>query len=134
MRLAFFGALVIGGGIFYTVSMVDRGLHYTQIKAQVTSATVDCYVESGRSNIVKKGTKELAYMDCEMAPFAAKEFGFSESAIKKRAKLKFSFKSPADGSTQYGEHEVSDAGVDYKYGQTVMVYGHKSEPKKYRWY
>jgi hypothetical protein len=134
MRLAMFGALAIGGGIFYTVSMVDRGLHYTQIKAQVTSAAVDCYVKSGRSSVVKKGTKQTAYMDCKMAPFAAKEFGFSASDVKKRAKLKFNYKSPVDGSSQSGEHVVSDADVDYKNGQTVMVYAHTSEPKKYRWF
>jgi hypothetical protein len=133
MRMVVAGIFVLGVGVMYTVSMVDRGLHYTQVKAQVTSAAVDCYVESGRSNIVKKGTKQLAYMDCQMAPFAAKEFGFSASAVKKRAKLKFTYKSPADGSTQSGEHEVSDADVNYKSGQSIDIYGHTSTAKKYRW-
>ena len=133
MGMKFVGLLAVGAGALYAVSMVDRGMNYDMVDTKVTSAIVDCYVKARKSELVEKDSNKTAYMDCSMAPFAAEKFGYDKSDIKKRVKLTFKFKSPVDGSWQAGEHEVNDATSDYKNGQSIQIYGHKNDAKKYRW-
>jgi predicted ferric reductase len=114
------------------VSQVDKTMNYIETDATVTSAKIDCYVKSGKRKLVEKKTDQMAYMDCQLAPFAAKEFGYKESDVHERAKLTFKFKSPVDGSQQKGDHTDNYSG-SYKVGQKIKIYAHKSEPGTSRW-
>jgi hypothetical protein len=127
-KLGVVGLIAVAVGI----SEGDKRLNYVQTDATVTSAKIDCYVKSSKKELVEKTTNKRAYMDCDMAPYAAKEFGYSESDISKRTKLTFKFKSPVDGSQQKGDHTDEYSG-NYKVGQKIQIYAHKSEPAKSRW-
>jgi hypothetical protein len=113
------------------VSEVDKTMNYIQVEAVVTKADVDCFIKAGNESVVEKKNNSLAYMDCEMAPYAAKEYGFKETDISKRTKLAFSYVSPVDGSKQKGTHTQEHA--EYKVGQKIKIYAHKEEPGKNRW-
>ena len=84
------------------VSQADKTMNYIETDAVVTSANIDCYVKAGKRKLVEKKTDKLAYMDCELAPYAAKEFGYDESDVHQRTKLTYKFKSPVDGSSSKG--------------------------------
>ena len=123
--------IVIGAmGTLYGVSMADRSINYIETDAIVTKAEVDCFVKSGRSHIESKATKKMAYMDCEMAPLAAAEFGYKNSDIGKRTKFSYTYLSPVDGSHQKGEHESQN--TQYKTGQKFKIYAHKENPGESR--
>jgi hypothetical protein len=128
-----FGVLAAGIGVVYTVSMVNRAVNYTETPAKVKSVTVDCYVEDGDSKIVKKGSKDRAYMDCAMAPIAAAQFGYKDRHIKKRQTVTFTYSSPVDKAAHDGKHEVNDSDTIYKPGQTIEIYAHTSSADSYRW-
>ena len=120
------GAIAVGVG----VSQADKAMNYTEVQATVTKSIVDCYVKNGKDFIAKKGTDDMAYMDCEMAPYAAEEFGFKKDDIKKRSQYEFTYVSPVDGSKQKGADTNEYAEV--KYGQKIKVFAHKTEPGKSR--
>ena len=113
------------------VSQADKTMNYIETDAIVTSADIDCYVKSGKRKLVEKKTDKMAYMDCKLAPYAAKEFGYDESDVRHRTKLTYKFSSPVDGSSQKGEHVDENSG-DYKVGKKIKIYAHKSEPGKNR--
>ncbi len=122
------GVVAVGFG----VSQADKTMNYVETDAFVTSAKVDCFVKAGKKELVEKKTNRLAYMDCDMAPYAAKEFGYNEFDIHQRTTLAYKFKSPVDGSSQKGDH-VDNYSGSYKVGQKIKIYAHKSEPGKTRW-
>ena len=134
MRAATLGSLFAIGAVatISGVSFADREMNYAETPAVVTAAEVDCYVRARKRELIDKTTNELAYMDCDLAPIAAKMHGFSEADVCKRTKLKFRYVSVADGSKQVGEYE--DKGRTYKVGQKITVYSHKTEPQSVRVY
>jgi hypothetical protein len=107
-------------------------MNYIPTEAIVTSVEIDCSVENSRGKIVEKKTDKKAYMDCEMAPLAAAEFGYDESDIKKRIQFKYKFKSPVDGSLQFGSYTGTGKETAYKNGTKFEVYAHKETPEKSR--
>ncbi len=113
------------------VSQIDKSMNYVEVDAVVTKAAVDCFIKSGNESVVKKDTDKLAYMDCEMAPFAAKEYGFKETDISKRTQYSVSYVSPVDGKKHKGDHTKDY--VAYKVGEKVKVYAHKEDASKMRW-
>lgn len=126
-KLGVVGVIAVAAG----VSQADKTMNYVETDAFVTSAKVDCYVKAGKKELVEKKTNKLAYMDCDMAPYAAEEFGYDKSDIHQRTKLTYKFNSPVDGSSQKGDH-VDNYSGKYKVGQKIKIYAHKSEPGKTR--
>ncbi|MEZ5920698.1 MAG: hypothetical protein R3C60_05040 [Parvularculaceae bacterium] len=129
-QIAIFGGLgaLIGGTMF--VQADDLKKNYTQVDATIKEVKVDCYLRDARRKLVEKDTKELAYMDCALAPFAAKKFGYGEKNIHQRAKISYSFLSPVDRNFYKGEFTRSGDVDKYVKGSTIRVYAHKSEPDK----
>jgi hypothetical protein len=121
-------------GVVVAYNLVDRGLHYQETEAKLMAVKVDCYIKARKKKLVDKDGNELAHMDCKDAPAVAEHFGFKSSDVRKRAVLKFEFKSPVDGSRQTGEHTDNYATADYKVGQTVKIYAHTTEPAQSRWF
>jgi hypothetical protein len=122
--------VVMGIAAAVGISEGDKAVNYTQIDAVVTKSAVDCYVKDGKKYLAEKATDKMAYMDCEIAPFAAKEFGYPESAVKKRSQYEFAYVSPVDGSKQKGKDTNEHAEI--KQGQKIKIYAHKEEPGKSR--
>ncbi len=125
-QLFVIGAIAVGVG----VSQADKTMNYIEVEAVVTKSIVDCYVKSGNDFIAKKGTDDMAYMNCEMAPYAAEQFGFKKEAIQKRSQYEFAYVSPVDGSKQKGADNNEHAEI--KSGQKIKIYAHKKEPGKSR--
>jgi hypothetical protein len=134
LQMKFYGGVIALGVLLYGYSMANKGMNYVETKAYITAVETDCYIEAGRSKIVEEGTKKTAYMDCKMAPMVAKQHDMDESAVRHRSRLKFSYRSPADGSVQTGEHTLRPApeGKYTRDGQ-VMIYAHKEQATKYLW-
>lgn len=132
LKLKMYGALMVVGAVAVGVSEADKTMNYVPTDAVVKSAKVDCYIKSGKRFVAEKATNKMAYIDCDMAPFAAKEFDHEESAIKERVQITYSYKSPVDGSMQTGEYESKDSGVKYRAGTKFKVFAHKEEPGKSR--
>jgi hypothetical protein len=132
LRLKLSAALIVFGAVGVGVSEADKTMNYVPTDAYVKTAKVECFVKSGRKHLVNKGTNSMAYMDCELAPLAAKQFGYDESAVQERVEFTYTYQSPVDGSMQSGKH-VSD-GSDFKYrkGVKFSVYAHKTEAGKSR--
>ena len=126
--------LVVGGiAVFAAVSETDKRMNYVETDAVVTSATYDCFVRNGKKRLVEKKTDELAYMDCDVAPYAAQEFGYEKSDVHKRISMVYRYNSPVDGSRQLGEYKGTGAAeVAYKKGTHFTVYAHKEDPAKSR--
>ena len=121
--------LLVGAG----VSQADKKMNYTPTEAVVTSAVVDCYVESGNEKLVHKDTEELAYIDCDMAPYAAVMNDFDADDVHYRVKFDFAYNSPVDGSRQTGSHTKRGKTADaYKRGHRFTIHAHKEEPSKNR--
>jgi hypothetical protein len=115
------------------VSYSDRALNYAEVDGKITSAQVDCFVKGYNHQLNDKGTTNLAYMDCSMAPLAAAHFGYSASDVQKHIKLTYSFKSPVDGSVHEAKYAENGVTEDYKVGETVKVYANTSDPALSRW-
>ncbi len=124
--------MIMAAGVFVGVSETDKKLNYIPTEAIVTSVKVDCSVENSRGKIVEKKTDKKAYMDCDMAPLAAAEFGYDESDIKKRIQFKYKFKSPVDRSLQFGSYTGTGKETEYQNGTKFEVYAHKESPEKSR--
>ena len=129
------GLMIVGGGgalivgtMFFQASDINK--NYVRVDAVVTSVNVDCYVKSGNKRIVKKNKDELTYMNCAIAPYAAEKFGFKKTAIKKRAKVKYEYTSPADNDMHDGEF-VKKRDIDkFKEGVNIKIYAHKEIAEK----
>jgi hypothetical protein len=132
LKLKMYGAMMVIGTVAVGVSQADKTMNYIETDAVVKTAKVDCYIKSGKRFVAEKATNRMAYIDCDMAPYAAKEFGHEESAIKERVQFTYSYKSPVDGSMQSGEYEAKDSGTKYRKGTKFKVLAHKDEPGKSR--
>lgn len=133
LQLKVYAGMFAAGGLFMAASAVDLSMNYTKVNARVTKSTTDCYVENSSGKLVERETDQLAYMDCDFAPFAAKMHGYDEGDIHRRSTYEFVYNSPVDGSRQKGEATDRHAAKgEYARGKVVTVYGHKTEPAKYR--
>lgn len=121
-----------GAGIIYGASMAERAINYTEVQGTVKKAEIDCFVKSGKRSLVEKETDNLAYMDCDMAPLIAVQFGYDESDVKQRAKFTYQYTSPVDGSLQEDKAERDGSVGMYQKGSSLTVYAHNDEPTKSR--
>lgn len=124
---AFLGIIALGAGA-YGLSEADLYLNYTETTATVTQVKEDCYIESSKRKVVKKGTSELAYMDCDIAPLIAKRYGHTESAIHRRAHVTYEYVSPVDGSTRTGKLLKDSNNHGFELGKEFQIYAHNEKP------
>ena len=125
--------VVFGGvGIVYSASMADRAMNYTEIQGTIKSAEIDCFVKSGKRSLVEKDTDKLAYMDCDMAPLVAIQFGYEKSDVQQRAKFTYQYTSPVDGSVHVDSAQRESHVGKYQEGSSLVVYAHNDEPTKSR--
>jgi hypothetical protein len=120
-------AMIAGTGAMY-VQANDIKKNYTLVDARITSVSVDCFIKAGKESIVEKETNDLAYMDCAMAPTVASMHGFKESDIKKRAKVTYQYRSPADQAVHTGSYTRERDVDDLVAGEAIQVYAHNTEP------
>ncbi len=130
------GKVILGmvavGGVMYGVSEADKSLNYVKSTATITEVKLDCFIKSGKKSVVKKDTNDMAYMDCNIAPFAAIKFGFDKSDVRQRAKIQYEFVSPVDNAIHTGKM-TKEYGVEkYKEGVKFPMYAHKEEAGKSR--
>ena len=124
--------LVVGGGVVYGVSELDKGMNYVETTGVVTSAKVDCFIKSKKFKITKDGSRDLLYMDCKIAPRMAKRHRMRRSDIHGRAKIEYKFNSPVDGKTHIGKFTTKREIAKYKHGAKFTVYAHKTKADKSR--
>lgn len=127
------GVLGVAGLFAAAVAYVsiDRSLNYVDTKAEVDSVKIDCFIKSGKKSVVQKDTSALAYMDCDMAPAVAAQFGHDASAIKVRASIEYTYKSPVDGAYHTGKYADSGAAKDkYTVGQSLQIKAHVKDAGK----
>lgn len=122
--------MLVGGGVVYGVSELDKSMNYVETTGVVTSAKVECFIKTGKRSVVVKNSDELAYMNCTIAPMVAKRFGHEKSAIKKRAKIEYKFNSPVDGKSYTGNFIEKYNVAKYKHGAKFKVFAHKSSAEK----
>jgi hypothetical protein len=76
-KLKFTGVLLavvmLAGGTMMFVQAKDLRRNYTLVDASIVSVSVDCFIQAGRKKVLVKGTKDLLYMDCALAPDVAAE-------------------------------------------------------------
>ncbi|MEM7429440.1 MAG: hypothetical protein AAF441_25465 [Pseudomonadota bacterium] len=121
-------AAVVGFTMFDQAS--DLKKNYTRVDATITNASVECYVETRKRRLKEKSTGNMAYMDCDIAPAAAKHFGFSESDIKRRVTVTYEYESPVDGNYYNGEFTRKSDIESYVDGARIKVFAHKEKPGK----
>lgn len=132
-RMKIIGVVFGVFGLGVAVDLADRSANYEQTDARLVSVKVDCYVEGGRKQVVEKSSGDMAYMDCNVAPYAAKQFGHTKGDIKRRAILRYVYRSPVDGTKQSGVFTHMNA-PKYSLGQHVTIYAHTSAPEKSRFF
>lgn len=132
IKLAVFGVMAVVGAGAIALDRHDLSTNYTQVKAEITSVEVDCFVKNGRRRLVDKRTDELAYMNCDFASFAAQQHGYKNKDITKRAKVKYDYVSPVDGDYYSGEFTRTGNVDGYAAGREISVYAHKKKPEKSR--
>ncbi len=123
-------AVIVGGVVaFVGWTMFDQASdlkeNYTRVDATIQTAKVDCFIKKYKKKLVDKTTGQLAYMDCDVAPMAAKHFGYSESDIQKRVTVKYEYESPVDGNYYTGEFTRKSDVESYASGVEIKVYAHK---------
>lgn len=126
------GAVVVSGVGILIHDRFDLSANYTQVKAQITTVEVDCFIKNRRGKIVDKRTNELAYMSCEIAPIAAHRHGYNKHDIKKRAKVTYDYISPVDDNYYSGEFTRTGNVDVYVTGKEIPVYAHRENPKDSR--
>ena len=104
----------------------DIALNFTRIPALVTSVDQDCFVKSGKRKIVKEGTREIAYFNCDEARNAAKQEGYATDSVHMRLKVNYNYTSPADGKQYSGSYERTDPTRLLQEGMSTFVYAHTS--------
>ena len=126
------GAVVLVGG-FYGSGRFDTASNDGLIDATVRSVKVDCFIESGKSKLVEKGSSKQAVVDCDRAPELARPFGYHPSDIQNHMTVSYVYESPVD-RTWYRDKMVEQRpGRIPQEGDTVRVNGHRTAPDKSRW-
>ena len=131
-RAAGMGIVAGGIGLFAVVDQTDKAMNYTEVEGTITELVVDCYLENDDHKLVDKETDKMAYMDCEMAPFAAARFGYEEKDIKRRASVTYAYVSPVDQQTHTGDYSTKHYHQNYEEDMPVTVFAHKKDPAKSR--
>ena len=121
------GVLVIGS-MFSQAK--DLNENYTRIDAKIKTVSVDCHIENSTGKVVEKGKKSIAHMDCGLAPFVARQNGFTDKDIKQRAQVTYLFRSPVDGNYYTGDFTRSGDISKYTSGAEIEIYAHKENPEK----
>jgi len=131
MGFKLYGIIALGLAGAYTAQQANKSMNYIETSATIKSVDFECTVEAYKRKLVNKETNKLAYMDCDLAKYAAEHHGYSKSSVKTHANLTYNWVSPADGSSQSKTHrtKVSDKN-DYWQGQKINIFAHKSEPSK----
>lgn len=128
MRLYIALGMIGLGGVFYVGDQINLHTNYTKVEGKIVSAEVDCYIEGGRSKLVKKGSSQKAYMACSEAKLAAESFGYKPRNIHRRVKFTYDYLSPVDKSHHKGKSEREDVEqADYHSGMAVTVYAHNEK-------
>ena len=126
-KIAFFG--VAGAAVLGMTGSQSARLKrdYTPLQARIMTVETDCFVESGNAGPVKKGTKRLAYMDCDAAPTIAAGFDYSRSSVKERVTVTYAYVSPVDRQRYKGSFVSRGHGKsgDFRVGGTVPIFVHK---------
>jgi len=134
LKLIALAALVIGvaGAGLMLAQAYDLKTNYTLVDAKIMTVETDCFIESGKEKIVTKDSEKLAYMDCDLAPLVAKQHGFRESAIQKRVKVTYDYRSPVDGRMYSGDFMRTGNVDGVERGKMIQVHAHKTDPKDSR--
>ncbi|WP_428688412.1 hypothetical protein [Roseibium sp.] len=121
------GAGVIGGGAM-AYQAYDLKMHYTVVDAKIMSVKTECFIKSGKEKIVTKGTSNLAYMDCEIAPLVARQEGMDESAVHERVTVTYDYRSPVDDRMHSGQYSRTGNTKDLIKGRVIRVHAHNTLP------
>ena len=133
MSLKIYGMIALGVGAFVAVDAADTSANYESVQARIIKVETDCYIEAGRTRIVRNGSRDLSYMDCKYAPMVALQHDMKKSDVKRRAKMKFSYRSPVDDSRQIGTYTAKNVKKhEYRNGAKMTVYAHVAKPSKYK--
>lgn len=133
LRLKVYAGMIVAGTVAYGASEADKKMHYVETDAVVKTAKIECYVEQGKNFVADKKTNQMAYMNCDLAPYAAEQFSFSKSDIHHRNTMTYSFKSPVDGKTYVDNYETtSEPLASLTSGKHFKMYAHKTEASKSR--
>jgi hypothetical protein len=120
-------------GALVGVYTIYRAVSYTPTDAVVTAVETDCYIEDSQAELRKNESNERAYMPCDLAPAAAKEYKFADSAIKKRSIVTYRFVSPVDKQSHTDTYTASPAYQTFRVGEVYAVLAHKSDAKQSSW-
>lgn len=132
MGVAIGGVMLAGTGLMYQQSL-DLKANYTLVDARITAVSTDCFIKSGRTQIVEKDTEKLAYMDCRLAPAIAVANGLGENDVRKRAMITYRYTSPVDRRPYTGTYTREGSGVEgLVKGKTIRVHAHNTEPAESR--
>jgi hypothetical protein len=126
-------AALAGFGVLFIVIQIDRATNYTKINGQITELATDCFVKRGKESIVEKNGRGLAYMDCDLAPLAAIRFNMSESDVKKRTKITYSYTSPLDQQTYTETYSDEPSNKEYRVGEFYTVLASKKKADLSKW-
>lgn len=134
LKLIALAVVVIGiAGVGLMMAQAyDLKTNYMLVDAKIMSVETECFIKSGKEKIVTKDTDELAYMDCDLAPIVAKQHGFKESAIKKRVKVSYDYRSPVDGRVYSGDFMRTGKVDGVRKGKMIQVHAHKTDPEDSR--
>jgi hypothetical protein len=130
LQIKMVAGVAVLGGMFYGVTEMDKVINYVKTDGTVVSVKYDCYIESGRRKIVKKGTSDLAYMNCEIAPLVAAKYGYHKSDVIRRAHIVYEYVSPVDNAVHKGKVTKEYDLKNFKKGNKFRVYAHKEKPAK----
>jgi len=134
LKLIALAVVVIGvAGVGLMLAQAyDLKTNYTLVDAKIMSVVTECSIKAGKEKIVKKDTDELAYMDCSLAPIVAKQHGFKKSAISKRIKVTYDYRSPVDGRVYSGDFMRTGKVDGIREGKMIQVHAHKTDPQASR--
>ena len=135
-QLKIYGAVIggvafAGGALVYNQSTELRG-NYTLVDAKITDVKLECFIERHERKVIRKESPELAYMDCTVAPLVARQHGFDDTDIKRRATVTYRYRSPVDDDLYSGPYAVSGVVETLVPGKTIRVHAHRVQPGQSR--
>lgn len=135
-QLKIYGAVIggvafAGGALVYNQSAEQRG-NYRLVDAKITNVRIECFIERDERKVVQKESPELAYMNCTVAPLVARQHGFDDTDIKRRAIVSYRYRSPVDDDLYSGTYAVTGVVETLVPGKTIRVDAHKVQPDKSR--
>ena len=122
--------VVVGGGYFLFEAVTNR-LFYTAVEGRVVEVLTDCHVHSSKRYIVVTQTGERAFMTCDLAKERAAQFDYQASAVKRRTRVRYTYRSPVDGAEHEGVALWSEDGEPAPaLGTAIDVWAHDEEAAK----